>query len=258
MEIYMKITSIILCLCLLVTFFAACDGGNGGTSLDVSDVDVNFLTVDDPYNTLLGFMTNPDDFQGKSVAVRAESSVIYNFAHNRIDKRVMFSLDPTNCCNAYYEIRTDDGVYPDIGESTVFVGDFTTLGYINVTSFEAVEETIPEYEIDALDMSAEELEDFIEDYTSKYSASEDYGKTIRIFGHCESSNETYKWLLGLNEKGSATWEIELVGDVEYPKVSGNMVNPVEIIGKLSIYEENGIDYACIEVERITKIECVFS
>ena len=251
---------------LLILFFSlaltlslvACDGSQGANG-DIK-VDIDFTILDDPYNTILGFYQNPEDFAGKSIAIKAGSSVIYNFSKNTVDKKIMLGLDPTGCCNAYYEIRSNDGIYPDISPETTFTGNFTENGYIELTSFSSSSATAPEYEIDALSMSAEELKTFILEYGSNYQESESFEKTIRVFGHLLNQGD-YKYLFGLNENGVQTWGIELyepTGELNFPIVSGNFVNPVEIIGKLSVYFENGIAYACITVERVSKVECVFS
>ena len=76
------------------------------------------------------------------------------------------SADETVCCEAYYEVRTNDGVYPDIGKSATFVGSFNSGGYIEVN--EIIGETGTDtmaYEIDALQMSASELESTVKSYS---------------------------------------------------------------------------------------------
>ncbi len=252
-----KLLILILSILIAVSFIA-CDGSQG-TAGD-SKVDIDFTIIDDPYNTILGFHQNPEDFQGKSIAIKAGSSVIYNFSKNTVDKKIMLGLDPTGCCNAYYEIRTNDGIYPDISPETTFIGNFTENGYIELTSFSSPSAPTPKYEIDTLDMSAEELKSFILEYSSNYQESPSFEKTVRVFGHLLNQGD-YKYLFGLNEKGVQTWGIELyepTGELIFPTVSGNFVNPVEIIGKLSIYFENGIAYSCITVERVSRVECVFS
>ena len=97
-------------------------------------------------------------------------------------------------------------------------------------------------------------------YNAEYDGSEYFGKTIRIFGHCESTHDTLKWLLGLDGNGSATWDIELKRgnqEIAYPTAKSGTVNPVEIVGRLATYEENGIIYACITVDKISRVESVF-
>lgn len=111
--------------------FCSC-GSSDGVENSVA-VDANFRQIDDNYNTILAFMKKPTDYNGKTVAINAESSVVYNFSKNRIEKHVMLGIDPTGCCNATYEIRTDDGIYPQNGTATEFFGRFESSGYIAVS-----------------------------------------------------------------------------------------------------------------------------
>lgn len=254
----MKKILILLIVCLSLTWLVSCNNGDNPNVL--TDVDIDFTLIDDPYTTILGFMTNPEDVQGKSIAINAQSSVIYNFASNKIDKRIMLGIDPAGCCNAYYEIRTDNGNYPNIATNTTFIGDFTPNGYIDLKSYDSDKAVIPSYEIDTLDMTANELKNFINSYSSDYFNNENREKTVRIFGHLVNQ-AGYKYLLGLDQNGAQTWFIELydpTGSLSFPVVSGNLVNPIEVIGKLSFYREGDQTYACISVERVSKVECVFS
>ena len=198
---------------------------------------------------------NGDLYNGKSVAINAPFSVIYNFSQNRIEKYVVMSADETVCCEAYYEVRTNDGVYPDIGKSATFVGSFNSGGYIEVSEIVGqTGESAMAYEIDALEMSASELESMIKSYSL---SSELKGKTIRIMGHY--TEQGYKFLLGLSETGKSTWNIEVIGDEDthFPVQTGNLANPVEIIGEFSSYVEGDNEYPCIKVLQIQKIACVF-
>ena len=247
----MKKLTILLIFCLCLTLFASCDAKLG--------VDED-LTNTDAYTVLLGFNTKPEDYTDKTLAVSALSSVVYNFSQNRIDKRIMMGFDPNSANYSYYEIRTEDGKYPEIGITSTFKGSLSASGYMNVTSCSPAGELDPKYDVDALDMTANELNDFIKSYNSEYDGSEYFGKTIRIFGHCESTHDTLKWLLGLDSNGSATWDIELKRgnqEIVYPTAKSGTVNPVEIVGRLATYEENGIIYACITVDKISRVESVF-
>ncbi len=252
--IIMMLTAALL-LCALVS----CDS-ESSSGIDLSGVDSDFTIINNPYETLLSFMTNPQDYQGKTIAVNAISSVVYNFDKNRVDQHIMLGLDPTGCCNALYEIRADDGKYPNIGADTTFVGNFTSDGYIHITDFETADTAERQYDIDALSMNASELNSFIAKYIEQQSESQYFEQKIRIFGHVAEASG-YKYLLGLDSNGYQTWIIELydpTGSLSFPVVSGNLVNPAEIIGTLSVYCEDGTPYACITVEHISKVECVFS
>lgn len=255
-----KIIIVMLTAAMLLCSFASCDKAPSADGIDLSGVDSDFTIINNPYETLLSFMTNPKDYQGKTIAVNAISSVVYNFEKNRIDKHIMLGLDPTGCCNALYEIRTDDGNYPNIGSDTTFVGKFTSDGYIQLTDYKAKDTDDRSYDIDALSMSTADLKSLVSEHNEQKSNSKYFEQKIRIFGHVTVSSG-YRYLLGLDANGRQTWAIELydpTGSLTFPTVSGNLVNPAEIIGTLSIYMENGIPYACIQVECVSKVECVFS
>ena len=205
-------------------------------------------------------MNNPDDYTGKSVAITAQYSTVYNFSSNTCNTPIIIALDPTNCCDAYYEIRTADGIlYPEYGETATFIGTFNAGGYIDVTEIKRYTEMSEKYDFDALNMSADELKNAITDYTKNYKNSELNGKTVRIIGH-HFVNDVYKFLSGLDGDGRVTWNIELTTPNEntvLPMPNGNVVNPVEIVGVFSYYSEGESTYACIEVTSVSKTACVF-
>lgn len=220
----------------------------------------DYSLFNDPYNTILQFMVNPQDYQGQNIKIDAISSVVYNFDQNKIMSHIMLGLDPTGCCNASYEIREESGKYPENGTTATFAGTFTPDGYIDIYSWEGTPSAYQAYDIDALDLTSEQMNIMITDYLSNYSTSDQANKTVRIFGH-HLIWSGYKYLAGLTADGVMTWNIELydpTGSLSFPVVSGNLVNPVEIIGVFSVYEENGIIYPCITVTKVNKVECVFS
>lgn len=255
-----KITSLILLLCLLFCTLPSCGDGEKLPKLDV-DVDCNFtgLSTNEIYGTVAEIMSNPDDYADKTVAITAQFSTVYNFSKNLCQTPIIIALDPTNCCDAYYEIRTADGVYPEIGETASFVGKFNAAGYIEVTEVIRYTENAPSYHLDAVTLTTGELKQTIEDYNRSYKISELNGKTVRIIGH-HSVNDQYKFLSGLDESGRVTWSIEITtpdDSIVLPMPSGNVVNPVEIVGVFSYYEEGEQTYACIEVTSVSKTACVF-
>ena len=66
-------------------------------------------------------------------------------------------------------------------------------------------------------------------------------------------------LLGLGEKGSHVWDIELQAkddSVKLPSANTEHVNTYEICGTLEMYLENNIAYGCINVSEITPVEGV--
>ena len=216
------------------------------------------LTDSDPYDAIVEMIDSHEKYTGKTVRVCGESSLLYNFSKNSVDMMLISATKDDKI--AYYEVKAEDGKYPLIGTSVTVFGSVTADKHLAVENFGKAEYDTATYDIDTLDMSTEELRAFIEGYNADYDGSEHYGKTIRIFGHCESSHDKLKWLLGLDEKGAFVWDIELydpTGEIEYPTLADKTVNPVEIIGKLSTYESDGITYACIEVVRVIKVQSVF-
>ena len=265
MTIMKKIILTFLTLILALSCFA-CDGGEtseGGGTNEANNtltgkVDIDLTPLNDPYNTLLGFMTNPETYQGKTIAVKATNSVIYHFATNKVE-HIMLGYDPTGCCNAYYPIRTADGVYPANDAETAYEGKFTSDGIIEISGY-SCSEPAPNVDIDALDMSAEELRSFITNYITDYESSPYKDKTIRIMGHLVKDGGYY-YFLGLNSEGKQTWFIEAfepTGSVDIPLGVTGYLNPVELIGTLSFYSEGEENYPCITVSDANRIEGVFS
>lgn len=255
-----KILSLLLILCTVLCALPSCGDGGNLPKLD-ADVDCNFtgLSTNEIYGTVAAIMNNPKDYEGKSVAITAQYSTVYNFSENRCQTPIIIALDPTNCCDAYYEIRTADGIYPELGETASFIGTFNAGGYIDVTEIIRYTDGAPTYDFDAITMTVGELKAAIDNYCLTYKTSELNGKTVRIIGH-HSVNGDYKFLSGLDGSGKVTWNIELTvpnDDTVLPMPTGNVVNPVEIIGVFSYYTEGEHTYACIEVKDVSKTACVF-
>ena len=256
-----KILAIIICLAALISLFVGCGSANEPQRSDKIELEniVDYTILNDPYGTILEFMANPADYQGQNIKVSALGSVIYNFDQNKVERHVMLGLDPTGCCNSSYEVRAKDGKYPTNGSEVTFIGTFTSDGYIDLYDWTSKAQGAAQYEIDALSMSANELEAFITEYSENYMESNSLGNKIRIFGHLINQSG-YAYLLGLDGNGYQTFAIELhdgSNTISFPVVSGNIVNPVEVIGTLSFYFEGDIPYACIEVDEVNKVECVF-
>lgn len=251
---------VILSVAILISSLSACKSQGGLDTPDAPELEnvVDYTTLGDPYNTILAFATNPKDYEGQNIKITALSSVVYNFEQNRIEKQIMLGLDPTGCCNSLYEIRDEKGNYPVNGSETTFVGTFTADGYIDIYSWISDTKAVS-FELDTLTMSSSELSSFVSEYIGNYQNSPSANKKIRIFGHLSNYNG-YPYLEGLNGSGVPIWYIELhdeSGTISFPTVSGNIVNPVEVIGTLSFYYEGNIAYPCIIVEQLNKVECVF-
>ena len=250
-----KIIAIILTVCSILSF-AAC-GGESYPKYD-GDVKYNFtgLNSEKIYDTVAAVSMNPQDYTGGTVAISAPFSVLYNFATNSVESTGIYAIDPTQCCNAFYELRLGEGMESlPMGEIATFVGTFNN-GYMDVNEvvrYDAVEKN---YDIDTLEFSAPQLMNFIVSYQNNYSTSEYKDKTIRIFGHYPNT-DGYQFILGLDSSGSSVWDIEIVTDLALPKQISNMVNGLEIIGTLTTYTEDGVEYPCIKVTSFTQIAGTF-
>ena len=250
-----KIIAIILTICTVLSF-AAC----GGESYAKHDADVKYnftgLNSEKIYDTVAAVSTNPADYAGGTVAISAPFSVLYNFATNSVQSTGIYAIDPTQCCNAFYELRLGEGMsYLPMGEVATFIGTFNN-GYIDVSEVVRYEEGSASYDVDTLNFSASELKNFIVSYQSNYASSEYKGKTIRIFGHYPNT-DGYQFILGLDSTGASTWDIEIVTDLVLPKQISNMVNGLEIVGVLTTYMEDGVEYPCIKVTSFTQIAGTF-
>ena len=225
-----------------------------------ANVDVNLAREDNVYDEMADFINSPEEYVGKTVRLTATCVPVYSFVQNKILRYSLIESSPSGASRVLYEIRTEDEKYPIPGSKTTVFGRFCEGNYILVESFEKVETDSRSFEIDTLDMSADELTQFIRGFCSEYNNSDHYEKQVRIFGHCVVRNGYY-YLLGLNEKGSMTWSIELYDPnnlIVLPESESTELNPVEIVGCLKIYMENNIAYACIEVESIACVSGTFS
>lgn len=256
-------------ICVLIPSFTACDSDT--ETLDI-DVDCNFtgLSTNELYGTVSAMMTNPSDLAGKTVGITAQYSTVYNYTENKCETPIIIALDPTNCCDAYCEVRIPDGSAPELGETATFVGTFKTekhddgyeYGYIDVSKVIRDKKTSEKYDIDAVTMTADELKSMISTYGKNYKTSELNGKTVRIFGHYTSENG-YDYLCGLLDSGNgsckATYTIELLvpEDITLPTSSSNYINTVEITGTFSYYTEGNTTYACINVTSASKAAYTF-
>lgn len=223
-----------------------------------SAVDVNLTNKEDLYSQIADVINNPSDYSDKTVKITAEHSVVYNFSENKIARHVLVVNSKSGTSKALYEIKSSDENYPKLAKPITVTGRFVDK-YIDVKAFDSAEFSNDIFDIDTLKMSSSELEQFIKQYTSEYRDSEHFERTIRIFGHCINESGYY-YLFGLDEKGAMTWTIELYNSsegIKFPVKQGTEVNPVEIIGTLSIYFENNIAYACIDVSSVTEVESVF-
>ena len=244
-----KLVSIILFALSLISLLSL-------TSCSKAEIDIT--NKDNVYTDLSDWIINSKNYTGKTVALTSTYTVVYNFDENKIIRHTLSEPDESGKKRALYEISKSDGNYPAIGSEVTIIGTLNEGRYIAVDSISG-KENKSEFDIDTLDMSAAELKNFVETYRNQYTDSEAHDKTIRIFGHL-SNHENYYFLIGLDGAGKYTWELELydpTGKLTYPTAEGTTVNPVQIIGKLSTYEEDNIIYACIEVEDVARVESVF-
>jgi hypothetical protein len=237
-----KYAHIIIFACTLL-LLASCNG-----------YDIDLKSEDNVYDEFAQYIATPDNVVDKTVRVTSTLSAVYNFEQNKINRFVLVEPDSSGEKRALYEIRFDEKC-PALGQEVTVNGTFRTGGYIEVDSFsEGIRYS--DFDIDTLDMSASELTKMIQDYRKEYRESEYFEKTIRIFGSI-ATHDSYVYLVGIDGSGSPIWDIELhdpSGMIPFPTSDMFALYPVEIIGKLSIYFEDNIAYACINVESIVKVE----
>ena len=223
-----------------------------------SAADVDLRKKDLVYDGFADAINHPESYVDKTVEVTADCIHTYRFASNSV-RYSLRAIHKDGEKQAFYEIRTEDGIYPEHGTQTCTKGRFCEGGYILVESFGknvALNDGKINVNIDTLEMSAENLKDFIESFRKEYQASEHFEKSIRIFGQYEYFKE-YHYLLGLDSDGAITWEIELHDPnnvIDITPKENRTINAVEVIGKLSVYTESNITYACITVEQIQSVE----
>ena len=245
-----KIISICLALVSLISILSL-------TSCSQADIDLTRKS--NVYDDFAKFINSPDDYAGKTVALTSTYMSVYNYSKNKVTRHTMVANDTTGKKRALYEIRTADGKYPMTGSDVTVYGTIHQNRYIEVERFSG-EKYIMDFEIDALDLTPEELTSFINTYRTEYSASESYGKTIRIYGHLSTVEDGITFLVGLDGNGKYLWDIELYdpeGKFTYPSASGTEVNTVEVIGELGTYTSKNVIYACIKVQQVGKSESVF-
>lgn len=244
----MKKALLIILTAILLISFSSC-----------AKVDVDLRGQGNTYASFATFIGDQDSYEGKTVAFTAIHTAVYNFSENKIVRHSMSAWDAKGEKQALYEIRKSDGKYPVMGATATVIGTFRDGGYIEVDRFTDTKLEKRKFDVEATDMSAEELKEFIASYRKEYTNSEHFDDSIRIYGHCVS-REGYIFLLGLDGEGKYIWEIELhdpTGKLSFPKAEGTTVNPVEIIGKLSTYVDRNVTYSCIEVESVAKVQSVF-
>lgn len=258
-------------MCVLIPSFTACDSDT--ETLDI-DVDCNFtgLSTSELYGTVSAMMTNPADLAGKTVGITAQYSTVYNYTENKCETPIIIALDPTNCCDAYCEVRIPDGSAPELGETATFVGTFKTekhddgyeYGYIDVSKVIRDKKTSEKYDIDAVTLTADELKSMISTYGKNYKTSELNGKTVRIFGHYQLSKDGYDSLYILKESNGSFYMMDdlcikliVPEGITLPTSSSNYINTVEITGTFSYYTEGNTTYACINVTSASKAAYTF-
>ena len=243
-----KLSVLILSLILLLSL-CACSG-----------VDVDLTRKSNAYDGMVEIIQNQDKYEGKSIRLTATYTVTYSFAQNKLLRHNLTEDSETGASRAVQEIVTEDGRYPLPGTRVTAEGKIGDDNRLYITSFTDAVIDERSFDIDALDMRAEELKDAITSFCKTYNASEIYGKRIRIFGHC-IAKEGYYYLLGLDSNGAMTWTVELYDPRELITVEeteSTTVNPVEIVGELTLYTEDNLTYACISVESIAFVDGQFS
>ncbi len=260
----MKKRIMLFMLIAAMLFSAVACEEHGYGYVDV-DVDYNFsgCTEDVLYTTLLAISNNYEDYKGKTVAISGKYSYLYDFEKSEFVSDVIIAMDPTNCCDTYFEIQFAEGISAVPGAFTTFIGTFMDSECILVTETVNYTES-SKYDIDARLMSASDIKQTITDYNSNCTTSDLNGKKVMLVGHhtiynVDETGMRYKYLTGLDNYYEA-WSIEL-GEIaeglSLPVQNGNYLNPVVITGTLSFYTENQsggpATYACINVETIARV-----
>jgi len=226
-------------------------------AVSCSKYDIDLTGKENIYDELVQIITEPNDYIGKTVAITSTVSAVYNFSENKITRFLLTEFNESGEKRVLYEIRATDNNYPKIGSKATITGVICEGGYIDISEYKT-EINKSTYDIDALDLSAKELFELIENFGKDYHQSPNYQKTLRIIGNCVV-RDGYKYLIGLDSDGKPTWGIELYdqnGNIVFPDTKENKIHPIEITGKLSNYFENNIAYACIEVETLHEIESI--
>ena len=231
-------------------------------SVSCKSAEVDLTKKENVYDDFAAMINAPNEYSGKTISLRSEHTVVYSFKENKISRHVLRAFNESGEKRALYEIKAEDGSFPAIGALVTVNGVISSEKFIDVTEFKDPDSQALAVDIDTLTMSAEELGSFVEEFTANYSADENYEKKIRIFGHCMYQKEkTYAYLTGLDESGNVTWNIELYttdGNIDIPEIKDKVTNPVEVIGKLTVYVEDNITYSCIQVERLSSVECTLT
>lgn len=222
------------------------------------EYDIDLTEEKNLYDVLADYISHPEKCKDKNVKLRAECTVVYNFSENKIARHSIIVRDNDSDMRALYEIRAKDGKYPKTGTVALLGGKFTD-GYIEIREFIKADFSKSSFDVDALSMSASELKDFLSEFNEKCNESENFGKSIKIYGNINIFDKKYAYLNGFDENGSRTWTVELTpkdASVKLPTSNTKQLNAYEIIGTLEMYMEDHIAYPCIKVSEIKAIEGV--
>lgn len=223
------------------------------------EYDLDLTKEDNLYGTLEDYIKNPDKCKGRHVKISAETTVVYNFSENKIARHSIVAYDKNSDMRALYEIRSNDGKYPKTGTAAELGGIFTD-GYIDVKEYFNADFSSSSFDIDALSMTADELQKYLQGFNEQCNAHKDFGKMIRIYGNInvfKNDKTNYFYLNGFNASGSRTWSVELTTkdqSIKLPETNSKHVNTYEIIGTIDMYMENYIAYPCIRVSEIRAVE----
>ena len=244
---------LIIALCIItVISFSACARVEFGYDIDLT-------REEDLYGVLEDFIKNPDKCKNRNVKVSAECTVVYNFSENKIARHSIVVTDKDSDMRALYEIRSKDGKYPKTG-TVAEIGGIFTDGYIDVKEYISADFTKSSFNVDALNMSADALIEYVKSFNDQCNGFADFGKTIRIYGNVnvfKNDKNNYYYLNGFDANGSRTWRLEIIGkdqSVKLPMTNSKYVNTYEIIGVLDMYMEDHIAYPCIKVSEIRAVE----
>lgn len=246
-------------LLVLVLLFTGC--APTAENDDPMAVDIDFTLIDDPYSAIFALRNDTEQYAGKTIMLTARFTAIYNFSTNKIKEYVLMATDKDGCCTVACQAVMDSAVgIPKLNTDVTVIGTFDDQSRITVLSWTSEDSLVGTYELDALTLSPEELTTLMVEFNDQKTKHEAYGTKIRICGNYTVMNG-YKFLIGLDESGIALWNVELyepVGVLEFPEVEGSYIQPLEVIGSLTVYYEDDAPYACIVVEQIAEVQCTLS
>jgi hypothetical protein len=128
-----RFISLLLAICLCLSFSACGDQGQQGGA---ADVDLTKLSSTMVYAEVYNMITNPEKYIGKTVKMKGEFAIYYAVDQNGnpVSNAMYFACvvaDATSCCSQGIEfVLSGDHTYPDdypeMGSTITVSGEFQT------------------------------------------------------------------------------------------------------------------------------------